>query len=87
MVEYNMLNNPKFLPSLIGVFENFKEKKDKMGQGMMGRIVRSIFSNIDYRMVQALFKDPTFSFILDVQKCNSSNNIVLQEVDFPRMWA
>ena len=87
MMEYNLLNNPKFLPALIGVFESFKEKKDKMGQGMMGRIVRSIFSNIDHRMVQAFFKDPTFSFVLEVQKCNTFINPVLQEVDFPRMWA
>jgi hypothetical protein len=71
MVEYNLLNNPKFLPALIDVFEVFKEKKDKMGQGMMGRIVRSIFSNIDCKMVQALFKDPAFGFILDVQKCST----------------
>lgn len=54
---------------------------------MVGRIIRSIFSNMDYKMVQAFFKDPIFSFILEVQKCNSSVNSVLQEVDFPRMWA
>jgi len=87
MVEYNILNNPKFLPALISVFETFKEKKDKMGQGVMGRIVRSIFSNVDYKMVQTLFKDPAFGFILDVQKCSTFPNLVLQEVDFPRMWA
>lgn len=35
-----------------------------MGMGMIGRIVKSIFSNVDYRMVQALFKDPTFDLLL-----------------------
>jgi hypothetical protein len=40
-----------------------------MGMGMIGRIIKSIFSNIDYNMVQALFKDPIFGLILEVQKC------------------
>ena len=69
MVEYNLLNNPKFSNDLISVFQVFKERKDKMGMGMMGRIVKSIFSNIDYSMVQAIFKDPIFQLILEVQKC------------------
>ena len=69
MVEYNLLNNPHFSEALVATFNFFKEKKDKMGMGMMGRIMKSIFSNIDYRMVQALFKDPVFQLILDLQKC------------------
>ena len=64
-----MLNNPKFGLALVQVFELFKERKDKMGMGAMARIVKAIFSNIDYRMVQALFKDPIFGLILEVQKC------------------
>lgn len=43
-----------------------------MGMGMIGRIIRSILSNLDYRMVQALFKDPTFALLLNVQKCTSA---------------
>jgi len=73
MVEYNLLNNPLFSTALVSVFQTFKDKKDKMGMGMMARIVKSIFSNIDYRMVQALFKDPVFQLILNVQKCNFFN--------------
>ena len=70
MVEYNLLNNPLFASALASLFQGFQDKHDKMGMGMLARIVKSIFSNIDYRMVQALFKDPVFQLILDVQKCN-----------------
>ena len=42
-----------------------------MGMGMVGRIVKSIFNNLDYRMIQALFKDPTFDLILQVHKCKA----------------
>lgn len=79
MVEYNLLHNPKFSSALISIFQIFKDKNDKMGMGMMGRIVKSIFSNIDYSMVQAIFKDPVFHLILEVQK-------FLQDVNFPQMW-
>jgi len=57
-----------------------------MGMGMMGRIVKSIFNNIDYSMVQAIFKDPIFQLILEVQKCTFFTNSVLQDVNFPQMW-
>ena len=57
-----------------------------MGMGMMGRIIKSIFSNIDYRMVQALFKDPVFHLILEVQKCITYHKLVAQDIDFPQMW-
>ena len=73
MVEYNLLNNPLFASALASLFQGFQDKNDKMGMGMLGRILKSIFSNIDYRMVQALFKDPVFQLILDVQKCNIFN--------------
>ena len=86
MVEYNLLNNPQFSTALAQLFQTFKERNDKMGMGMMGRIVKSIFSNIDYRMVQALFKDPVFQLILDVQKCIVWDKLVVREIDFPRMW-
>jgi hypothetical protein len=86
MVEYNLLNNPRFTEALVHVFEGFREKKDKMGIGMVGRIVKSIFSNIDYRMIQALFRDPVFQLVLDVQKCTLRPYLVMKEVDFPKMW-
>ena len=70
MVEYNLLNNPPFTNALVSVFQTFKDKKDKMGMGMMGRIIKCLFANIDYRMVQAVFKDPVFQLLLEVQKCN-----------------
>ena len=86
MVEYNLIHNPPFAAALVNIFQTFKERKDRMGMGMMGRIVKSIFSNIDYRMVQAIFKDPVFHLILEVQKCTIFNNLVLRDVDFPQMW-
>lgn len=64
MVEYYLLNCPSFAASLGSVFKKFKARGDKMGMGMVGRIIKSIFSNVDYRMVQALFKDPTFELLL-----------------------
>lgn len=63
-MEYNLLNNPAFPTALFKVFKKFQNKGDKMGQGMVGRIVKSIFNNPDYKMIQALFQDPTFDLIL-----------------------
>ena len=40
-----------------------------MGMGMIGRIMKSILTHLDYATVQSLFKDPTFELILEVQKC------------------
>lgn len=72
MVEYYLLNCPSFITALASLFDKFQAKTDKMGMGMIGRIIRSILSNLDYRMVQALFKDPTFALLLNVQKCTSA---------------
>ena len=87
MVEYYLLNCPSFAVALCSVFKKFQAKNDKMGMGMVGRIVKSILSNVDYRMVQALFKDPTFDLLLEVQKCISSSYIDLHDIDFPKWWA
>jgi hypothetical protein len=70
LVEYNLLNSPAFSNALFDVFKKFQAKGDSMGMGMIGRIIKSIFNNLDYRMIQALFKDPTFDLILQVHKCN-----------------
>ena len=87
MIEYHLLNCPPFSVALADVFRKFKEKKDKMGMGMVGRIIKAIFSNIDYRMVQALFRDPVFELILEVHQCTKFNYIVLKDIDFPKLWS
>ena len=58
-----------------------------MGMGMVGRIIKVIFNNIDYRMVQALFRDPVFELILEVQQCKKFHYIVLKDIEFPRLWS
>ena len=87
MVEYYLLNCPPFISTLSSLFDKFQAKGDKMGMGMISRIVRSILNNLDYRMVQALFKDPTFALLLNVHKCISFGYLVLTDIDFPQRWA
>lgn len=37
-----------------------------MGMGMIGRIVKSILTNMDHRLVENMFGDPAFELILEV---------------------
>lgn len=60
MVEYHLVNCPEFTKALLDVFHKFQSKGDKMGMGMIGRIVKSILNNVDYATIQSFFKDPTF---------------------------
>lgn len=69
MVEYHLLNSPDFINSLHRVFQRFQTKSDKMGMGMVGRILRSILTNLDHRLVENMFSDPSFELILEVEKC------------------
>lgn len=67
MIQYHILNSNTFILSLHSVFIRFKERKDKMGMGMVGRILNSILINVDHKLVQVLFRDPTFDIILEIQ--------------------
>lgn len=69
MVEYHLLNSPDFINALHRVFLRFQAKPDKMGMGMIGRILRSILTNLDHRLVENMFSDPSFHLILEVEKC------------------
>ncbi len=69
MVEYHLLNSPDFINALHRVFLRFQAKPDKMGMGMVGRILRSILTNLDHRLVENMFSDPSFQLILEVEKC------------------
>jgi hypothetical protein len=60
MIQYHILNSNTFILSLNSVFLLFKKQNDKMGMGMVGRILNSILINIDHKLVQALFRDPNF---------------------------
>jgi len=60
MIQYHILNSNTFILSLNSVFLGFKKQNDKMGMGMVGRILNSILINIDHKLVQALFRDPNF---------------------------
>ena len=64
MIQYHILNSNAFILSLHSVFLRFKERGDKMGMGMIGRILNSILLNVDHKLVQELFRDPTFVIIL-----------------------
>jgi hypothetical protein len=72
MIQYHILNSNNFILSLHSVFVRFKERSDKMGMGMVGRILNSILINVDHKLVQVLFRDPTFEIILEIQQCNSN---------------
>jgi hypothetical protein len=69
MVEYHLLNSPDFINALHRVFCKFQARPDKMGMGMVGRILRSILTNLDHRLVENMFSDPSFELILEVEKC------------------
>jgi hypothetical protein len=64
MVEYHLLNSTDFINSLHKVFRKFQSKPDKMGMGMVGRILRSILTNLDHRLVENMFSEPSFELIL-----------------------
>lgn len=64
MVEYHLLNSPEFINSLHRVFRRFQTRNDKMGIGMIGRILRSILTNLDHRLVENMLADPSFELIL-----------------------
>jgi len=83
MIQYHILNSNTFILSLHSVFLLFKKNNDNMGMGMVGRILSSILINVDHKLVQALFRDPTFEIILEIQQCNCKIYVVMQEVDFP----
>jgi predicted metallo-beta-lactamase superfamily hydrolase len=66
MVEYHLLNSKDFINSLQRVFKTFQEKGDKLGMGIVCRIMRSILTNMDHRLVENMFSDPCFELILEV---------------------
>jgi hypothetical protein len=43
-----------------------------MGMGMVGRILRSILTNLDHRLVENMLSDPSFELILEVEKCTTA---------------
>lgn len=69
MIQYHMLNSNEFILSLHKVFIIFQERADKNGLNMVGRILSSILSTVDHKLIQVLFRDPIFDIILDIQKC------------------
>jgi hypothetical protein len=71
MVEYHLLNSREFINSLHRVFLRFQTKGDKANMGMVSRILKSILTNLDHRLVENMFGDPSFELILEVEKCNS----------------
>lgn len=71
MVEYHLLNSCDFINALHRVFRRFQARSDKMGMGMVGRILRSILTNLDHRLVENMFSDPSFELILEVEKCST----------------
>ena len=73
MVEYHILNSHNFIEALAGLFATFEAADDAMGMGMIARIIKSVLTNVDHRLVQKLFSDPSFQLLLQVQKCSSDN--------------
>jgi hypothetical protein len=51
LLEYNLQNSLDYLISLDNVFRKFQSKKDKNGMGMVGKILKSIISNMDLKIV------------------------------------
>ncbi len=39
---------------------------------MVGRILRSILTNLDHRLVENMLSDPSFELILEVEKCTTA---------------
>ena len=60
MVEYHLLNSKEFITSLSQVFKKFQGRNDKMGMGMVGRIMKSILTNLDHRLMENMFSDASF---------------------------
>lgn len=87
MVEYHLLNSKEFITSLSQVFKKFQGRNDKMGMGMVGRILKSILTNLDHRLVENMFSDPSFELILEVEKCNSLIYVVNKNIDLVKSWA
>lgn len=46
--------------------------------GMVGRILRSILTNLDHRLVENMFSDPSFELILEVEKCTT---VAIQSIE------
>jgi hypothetical protein len=51
---------------LTDTFKKFQANGDRMGMGMIGRILKSILTNMDHRLVENMFSDPSFELILEV---------------------
>ncbi len=66
MVEYHLLNSKDFVINLTETFKKFQANGDRMGMGMIGRILKSILTNMDHRLVENMFSDPSFELILEV---------------------
>lgn len=65
------------------VFHSFKEKNDKMGTGIVLRIMKEIFSHTDHKVMANLLIEPNFSFLLELYQCKCNANIENSDVDYP----
>ena len=69
MVEYHILNSTAFVEGLASTFRTFSQEQDTAGMGMVSRIVGSVLTNVDHRLVQRLLADPAFDLLLQVHQC------------------
>ena len=68
------------------VFHSFKEKNDKMGTGIVLRIMKEIFSHTDHKVMANLLIEPNFSFLLELYKGKYSFISENTDVDYPSAY-
>lgn len=55
--------------ALSKIFQAFSERNDKMGMGMISRIIKAILLSLDLKLIQVFLSDPVFELLLSLQKC------------------